>query len=174
MSNPKQDLSASPEVRLYQSGRTIKEVSAELGIPLSTIRHRLHGAGVLRSRIGATQLALSKGRLHGRRRGPGARSEFTKQLIRKKRLLWGEKHSKGTRIHKGYVEYTRGPHKARREHIVIIEDLFGHPLPRGHVVHHIDENRSHNARHNLAPMTRSKHTSLHRRFKFSGVNPCLI
>lgn len=175
MANRKQDRSASPEVRLYQSGLTLKEVAAETGIPISTIRFRLLGAGVLRSGVDAAQLALSKGRLHGRRCLSRPHSESTKQRIREKRLLWGETNSRGVRTtQKGYIEYTRGPNKGCREHILVIENLFGHPLPRDHVVHHIDETKSHNARHNLAPMMRSAHTRLHRLFKFSGVNPCLL
>ena len=175
MGRKKEDRSASPEVRLYQSGLTIKEVSAEIGIPVSTVRHRLHGAGVLRSGVAAMQVALSKGRLHGRPRVSRPCSDRTKQLIREKRLSWGEKNARGVRVtQKGYIEYTRGPNKGSREHILVIENLFGHPLPRGHVVHHIDENKSHNARHNLAPMTRRAHTRLHRLFKFVGVNPCLL
>lgn len=48
----------------------------------------------------------------------------------------------------------------KRPHILIWESLHG-PLPKGSVVHHIDENHENNNPENLQCLTRSEHASIH-------------
>jgi hypothetical protein len=77
--------------------------------------------------------------------------------------LRGEATAKGTRITpSGYVEYTRGPHKGRLVHVVMIEQELGRRLAPGEEVHHKDEVRHNNERSNLELLTHAEHSRLHR------------
>ena len=57
------------EYEMYESGKSIPEVSKETGIPLSTLRFRFYKAGILRSRSDAVRLAGKNGRLGSGMRG---------------------------------------------------------------------------------------------------------
>ena len=80
-------------------------------------------------------------------------------------LKWGAENAKGTRVTpSGYVEYTRGPHKGRLVHVVLMEEHIGRRLKRHECVHHVDRNRQNNdLTRNLRLMTRAAHAALHRR-----------
>lgn len=56
--------------------------------------------------------------------------------------------------------------KGHREHIEVAERVLGHPLPRGAIVHHADENRLNNSPDNLVicPST-GYHNLIHRRMR---------
>ncbi len=64
----------------------------------------------------------------------------------------------------GYV-MVPNPHGPGRvlEHRLVAEYMIGRPLLPGEVVHHIDECRTNNDPSNLQVMTRSDHSSLHRK-----------
>jgi len=51
-------------------------------------------------------------------------------------------------VSKGYKFNTKDNKKVR-EHRQIVEEVIGKPLPKGSVIHHIDENRMNNANNNL-------------------------
>jgi len=85
------------------------------------------------------------------------------EAIRNARVKWADNHAVGTSAKaNGYVEYTRGDHKGRRVHDVLMEQRIGRRLLPDEVVHHIDGNRSNNSIDNLALMTRAAHSRLHR------------
>ena len=71
--------------------------------------------------------------------------------------------AKGTSLKpSGYIEYTTGEHKGRSVHVVLIEKRIGRKLKSDEIVHHIDGVKTNNSENNLALMTRSAHTRLHR------------
>jgi len=51
-------------------------------------------------------------------------------------------------VSKGY-KFNTEDNKKVREHRQIVEKVLGKPLPKGSVIHHIDENRMNNANNNL-------------------------
>jgi hypothetical protein len=63
---------------------------------------------------------------------------------------------------------------AKRVYVRIAEKALGHPLPVGALVHHVDENRSHNVPSNLVILqSAADHRALHRRLRIrkAGGNP---
>lgn len=75
----------------------------------------------------------------------------------------------------GYIEYTRGEHKGRSVHVVIMERLIGRRINRGEIVHHVDEDRQNNEDTNLGLMTRSDHAKLHRHIEMlRRTEKCLV
>lgn len=152
-------------IGLYKSGMSIPEVAEEVGASRSTVRYHLKRADALRSRTDGVRLAAEKGRIGNSLRGQRRKfSESHKRSISKARKNWAENHAKGTRITpSGYVEFTRGPNKGRSVHVVKMEDRIGRQLRDDECVHHIDGDRQNNDDNNLALLTRSGHTRLHRR-----------
>lgn len=150
-------------IALYQAGRSITDISGDLGLPKSTVRFRLARAGVLRSRGDGVRLAATCGKL-GRPGPRGPMSEETKAKLSASKRALGEATAVGLSVKpNGYIEYTRGANKGRSQHVVIMEARIGRRLHRDEVVHHIDGDRSNNHPDNLALMTRAAHTRLHRR-----------
>jgi hypothetical protein len=92
------------------------------------------------------------------------RSDVMIRLILKEAGVFVKhRNAKGVRVNtNGYMEYTRGPNCGRNVHTVIMEEMIGRKLKKSEVVHHIDEDRLNNDIDNLALMTRSAHTRLHR------------
>jgi len=125
---------------------------------------------VLRSRAEGVRLAGY--RLSAIRRGKARTfTEEWKANIRSARLAWGEQNARGvSQKASGYIVVTRGADKDRGQHVVLMEQRIGRRLLPDEVVHHIDENRANNATNNLALMTRSAHTRLHRLQQARGVN----
>jgi hypothetical protein len=151
---------------MYASGMSIPEISVISGIPKSTVRNRLLNHGViLRNRADAVRLSGSMGKLGGGLRGKRIIfSESHLDNLRRSAIARGEINSRGTRITpSGYVEYTRGEHKGRLVHVVTMEKRIGRHLRDDEIVHHIDGEKTNNSENNLALMTRSGHTRLHRR-----------
>ena len=145
----------------YRTGSSIPDLAATYGIPRSAVRTYLLKSGVtLRSRAEGIRLAAHKisAATIGRKRGP--MSDATKAKLRAVRLGSGRGFSVKRR---GYIQITTGAQKGRHQHVVIMEGLLGRRLHPDEVVHHIDENTYNNSLSNLAIMTRSAHTSLHRR-----------
>lgn len=75
------------------------------------------------------------------------------------------KKGNGFWYEKEYRILHAGKGKGIKEHIKIMQDHIGRKLRKDEVVHHIDENRSNNDLSNLQLMTRSEHTSHHRKKK---------
>jgi hypothetical protein len=75
----------------------------------------------------------------------------------------------------GYVCVTIGGRRRRYEHVLIAEATLGRPLRshgKGHanneVVHHIDGDKTNNARSNLLICTHAYHVALHARLEASA------
>lgn len=147
-------------VSLYGAGRSLPEISGRTGVPISTVRGRLLGAGVrLRSRSEGVRLAGAKiSRAHrGRVRGPmGEQARQRLSAARRARPAAGRSLKPS-----GYVEITRGPDKGRLEHDVAFEGAIGRRLGPGECVHHRDHDRQNNDLSNLELMTRSGHARHH-------------
>lgn len=149
---------------MYQSGQSIPDIAAATNWPRSRVRRYLIACGVaMRSRGEGIRLA-------GPKLGSGTRgkkrpsfSPETRARMSAARLQWGEKNAAGVRVTKsGYAEYTRGEHKGRLVHVVIMEQRLGRPLREDEQVHHIDGNPQNNSDANLALMTRAGHARHHR------------
>lgn len=64
------------------------------------------------------------------------------------------------RIHSGYVILTPIGSEKIAEHVAVAEKALGKKLPRGAVVHHVDENRSNNSPQNLVICESPRYHSL--------------
>lgn len=150
---------------LYASGKSLPEVGAIVGRNHCTVRYHLHRHGIpVRSRADGIRLATPKiaASNTGKKKPPFTAAH--KELLRQAKLAHGEKYAKGTRVMPdGYIQFTRGPHKGRLQHVVVMEEAIGGPIPPGHDVHHDDENRQNNNIANLRLLTRSDHQKLHRK-----------
>ncbi len=152
-------------VEMYVQQRlSIPQIAAAIGDPKSRVRTALLNAGVaLRSRKDGVRLRrddLSSQR-RGRKRGP--HSEATRRRMSEQRHAWAEANAAGISVRSGYAEHTRGEHKGRLVHDVIMEARIGRRMRADEIVHHIDGDRLNNNENNLALMTRSAHSRLHRR-----------
>lgn len=143
--------------------KSIPMIAHELGISQSTVRNRLLYYGIpLRRRLEAIRIAAAEGRLSPRGRVRKPMSAEARQRIREARLRYGEEKAVGVTLKpNGYVEYTRGPHKGRSVHDVLMEQMIGRPLAKNEIVHHINGKRDDNRPENLALMTRSEHSRAH-------------
>ncbi|MBU0513640.1 MAG: HNH endonuclease [Proteobacteria bacterium] len=89
-------------------------------------------------------------------------SEEHKKNISLGRKRWAEDHARGVRkTPSGYLEFTRGEHKGRAVHVVMMEQLIGRRIRPQEIVHHVDGDRGNNKIDNLWLMTRSEHSRLH-------------
>jgi hypothetical protein len=162
---PKQEIDRMAS--LYVGGMSTTEVGKIIGRTARTVLYHLRRHGIrVRSRADGVRLATPKivATNTGRKKGP--MSDAGRENVRRAKLAHGEIHAKGFRIMRdGYVQLTRGPHKGRLQHIVVMEAFLGHPIPPGHDVHHVDRNRQNNDLSNLQLLTRREHVRLHWRLK---------
>lgn len=151
-------------IELYTSGMSIPQVSSQTGLSQSTVRYHCKKAGVLRSRADGVRKAAKEGRLS---KNKGSTRIFTQQWkknISLAKLKHGEDHARGYRINTaGYKEFTRGEHKGRSEHVVIMESIIGRKINCNEHVHHKDRNKLNNNPSNLQLLTISEHAALHRK-----------
>lgn len=154
-------------IRLYvHEKKSLPQIAEILSVPPSTARDQLVAAGVkMRTRIEGIRLRGDvlglQSRGHTRTMTPEWRANISAA-----RRSWAEKHAIGTRVtSKGYVEYTRGEHKGRLVHVVMMETRLGRPLLPDEIVHHVDEDRQNNSWDNLCLMTKAAHSRHHRRLQ---------
>lgn len=149
---------------LYASGLSIPDIADVVGWPRSRVRTHLIREGVaLRTRTEGVRRASYKiGRaLKGRKRPPMSAAQ--RKRMSDARLAWASANAKGVSLKpSGYLEYTRGPHKGRPVHVVAMEERLGRRIKPDECVHHIDGNKVNNDMNNLALVTTSGHTRLHR------------
>jgi len=160
-------MSVSSEMRerfasMYADGQSLSQISAKTGVNRSRVRRELLKAGVeMRGRVEA--LRIREGLASHFR---GKRRTFSPehcQNISASRQAWAERNARGYTVKAtGYVEITTGEYKGRSEHVRVMEERLGRRLMPDEVVHHIDRNRSNNDINNLALLTRSGHSRLHR------------
>ena len=80
----------------------------------------------------------------------------------------GMKKKSGYWFENGYkILYVNG-NKSIKEHIKIMENAIGRKLEKDEVVHHINSNIGDNRIENLALMTRSEHSRLHRNIEIAN------
>lgn len=159
-------------VRRYVGGESIPQIADEMGIGRGALRYQLHKMGLLRDRVTGVRMAAEQGRLGSGFRGK--KRQFTERHcanISEGRQRWADAgNATGVSLKpSGYIEFTRGPNKGRGVHVVAMENRIGRRLLPDECVHHIDGNKTNNDEDNLALVTRSGHSRLHRfQDKISG------
>lgn len=150
-------------VAIYLDGGSLAMVAKAVKIPISTARLIIKSAGALRSRADGIRLAAEQGRLGASLRGRTRvlSDETCRRMSESARLRWDGLAAGVSTKPSGYVEYTTGPHKGRRVHVVAIEAQLGRRLAAHEVVHHKDGVRSNNEPSNLELMTRKDHSRHH-------------
>lgn len=148
----------------YLGGASLTDLAARHGVSISTARHHVLKAGVLRSRADGVRLAAKAGKIADALRGKTRKfTEEHRNAISAARLKMGQESAAGVSIKpSGYRELTRGENKGRTEHVVKMEQRLGRRLLPDEHVHHIDGNRLNNDDSNLALVTRAGHARLHR------------
>ena len=148
--------------KLYHEEKlSITEVGKRIGVSYSVVRNMFIRYNILiRTRKESSKLYKGWGSwVKGKKRPP-----FTQEHRRRMSEAKLKAKAKGvTKKPDGYLEFTRGKNKYRGVHRVIMEQYLGRPLTFNDVVHHCDGNRTNNNLSNLKLMTRSEHTSFHRR-----------
>jgi hypothetical protein len=146
---------------------SLPQISQSTGIPISTVRLTLVRNGVeLRARSHGVRLSSNRisEALTGKTRGIVTAS--TRAKLSAARLAHADAHAAGVSFKpNGYIEFTRGQHKGRAVHVVVMEEHIGRRIRVEECVHHIDFNKTNNDLSNLALMTREKHAALHRRLE---------
>ncbi|EOG6122391.1 HNH endonuclease [Cronobacter sakazakii] len=157
-------MSRKGAIELYASGMSIPQISSTTGLPQSTVRHHCKKAGILRSRGDGIRRAAEDGRLGQNKGKTRIFSEEWKRNISAGKLKHADEHARGYRINSsGYKEFTRGEHKGRSEHVVVMESIIGRRIKRNEHVHHKDRNKLNNHPSNLQLLTISEHSALHRK-----------
>ena len=61
----------------------------------------------------------------------------------------------------GYIVFSSGEYKGKREHVVVAERMIGRPLDPDEVVHHANGQKADNRPENLMVMKRRDHQRVH-------------
>lgn len=148
----------------YRNGESVADLTPLSGVSQHILRRRFLKAGIMRNRTDASKAAFATGKMDNRKSRKGIpQSEEAKEKQSVAMLASWETRAKGWRVSSnGYHEYTRGPHAGRSFHVILMEERIGRRLLHDEVVHHIDGDTTNNDISNLALMTKSAHSRLHR------------
>jgi len=149
---------------LYESGATTKEVAATFGTSYITARRWMLASGVTFRNISeALKSSKFDRKSHFDRVRVRKHTDASKKKMSDSKRSIADYTAKGTRItSQGYEEYTRGQHKGRHVHTVIIENMIGRRITKDESVHHKDHNKLNNHINNLQLIGRSDHSKYHR------------
>lgn len=157
---------AELEALYIDQRKSIPDIATKFCIGYSAARTLLLNAGIkLRSRADGVRAASSKLGKHLIGKQRMFSEQWRKNISESKRKRADLTAAGVSKKASGYVEITRGQNKWRGLHVVVMECHIGRRISHNEVVHHIDEDKSNNAIENLMLMTRSEHTSLHRKQK---------
>lgn len=145
---------------LYIKGQSIPQIAKQLRATKSTVRLRLHEAGIsMRSATEGMTMAKREGRGISPMLG---KFERTPEIRAKQSQSMRNRPAAGVSLKpSGYLELTRGHEKHRSVHRVVMERHLGRRLHRDEVVHHVDHDRANNRIENLQVMTRAEHARHH-------------
>lgn len=150
-------------VALYSAGKSLREVSEEVGVPIPTIHRWTKHLGVE---------AHEPGSWHRGRNWTEARREHHPE---KTAIEWhgptgydlvaARAIGNKSITRQGYVLVHVGRRSRRYEHTIVAERALGRQLQKGEVVHHINCIRHDNRPENLLVCTRTYHQQLHARMR---------
>ena len=127
------DLPVDEMVERYVAGESTYELARAYCVCQHTAWHRLRAAGLeMRPR------GEAGGGVRGSHKPGGPLSDNGQSY-----LISQDREGKNCRVHRACWEAYHGP------------------IPKGHIVHHVDSDRQHNAIENLKCMTNSEHARLH-------------
>ena len=113
------------EFELYIRGHSIPEINKITGIALSTLRFRFSKAGILRSRGDGVRCAAKKGKLSSNK---GVKRTFTPEWcmnISIAKKLSFKNTCAGVDVSKEYPRITKGAHKGKMIHRLVMEKFIG-------------------------------------------------
>ncbi len=177
--------------KLYNEGNSIREIAKQLNADHSTVRYRIKKMQILvrkshkrcklnvdnlkqlyREGFSLLEIALKSGVNVWTIK---QRLKATEVKIRsaKERAVRGDKHYhwRGGKTEKmGYVllympNHPRALSGYVREHIWVWEKTYGKPVPRNHLIHHLNGIKNDNRPENLVAIKRGTHASLAEPFK---------
>lgn len=149
-------------VDLYATGKSINDISKEIGINYSATRRAIATSGIMRDRLTARRAVGWDGsRARKGIKRPPYSEEWRERMSISAIKRW-DKTSKGLRTtSQGYISYTRGEMCEKLYHRVLVESFIGRKLRKDEVVHHKDGNKLNNDISNLVIMTPSEHALYH-------------
>ena len=118
----------------YEAGESLSQLGRAYGVNNHTVQHRLHAAGIRMRPSGGQPGTNNKTGRHK----PGGPLHTLRGYLRT-----ADRQGRSCRVHRGCWEAYRGA------------------IPKGYVIHHIDEDQLNNTIGNLACMTNSEHARLH-------------
>ena len=149
-------------------GKTMKDISVELGIAVGKIHRLIHEYGIPAKKntdYELTEAQREAWRNIGKSRKGRKSSSETRRKISESRKIHGMGHRK--KRSDGYIGlyYPDYPHSSKdgyiMEHVYVMEQHIGRSLKDDECVHHKNFDRSDNRIENLQLMTKSEHMSYH-------------
>jgi len=142
--------------KFYLLESTIKSREKHSGNPIKYCSHKCMGMAM---RTEYEQKCKNCGKLFMTTRNKFCCVECVNQYKKKTGMLKKD----GYWFENGYKTLYLEGNGSIKEHIKIMEDHIGRKLYDNEVVHHINENKKDNRLENLQLMTKSEHSSLHRK-----------
>lgn len=149
-------------------GKTMKDISVELGIAVGKIHRLIHEYGIPTKKTTdyeVTEAQREAWRNIGKSHKGCKRSSETRHKISESRKIHGMGHRK--KRSDGYIAlyYPDYPHSNKdgyiMEHVYVMEQHIGRLLKDDECVHHKNFDRADNGIGNLQLMTKSEHMSYH-------------
>lgn len=124
------------EKQMYEDGKTIYQIAGEVGISPTGVWKRLKKQGV--QMRGGTRLGSH-----------WAKDKRGEEFLGADGRIWVRGIQSSSRKN------------SQRREVVVMEQILGHSVPPGYIVHHRDENITNDSPENLELLTAGEHARLH-------------